>query len=169
MPLWSQRNKSLPAAIGSGVKILILFAVPLIIILAQCTGNNGETNPEKSVSPENLLKGTLWSSDFYHYHNNYYFITDSTGYWQQGQYLWSTPVDPALYNNSRDSIAYNDNSPFKYTLRDTVLTFLDINDTTGQKGKSVFYLSPVKNGKPIFVSAEMYAYGSEILHFKKEL
>src|SRR5262245_26721520 len=92
-------------------------------------------------SKRTILEGTLWTSDFYHYHNNYYFITDSTGYSQNGQYMWSTPIDPSLYNNSRDSICYDKNDPFKYTLNDTVLTIkysLTVHDTINDH--RIFYL-----------------------------
>ncbi|MCE3228788.1 MAG: hypothetical protein K0S32_3339 [Bacteroidetes bacterium] len=100
------------------------------------------------------LQGSEWTSNFYHYQNKYYFLTESTGFSKDGQFLWSTLIDPALYNNSRDSIDYSDPVNFTYTLKDTVLT---IEYTNGVQEKRVFY----KAGDSLFISEYEYAYGKE--------
>jgi hypothetical protein len=101
---------------------------------------------EKQIS----LSGTTWKS----YQNRYFFLTDSTGFSQDGQFLWSTPVEPDLYNSSEDSVAYDDNEIFNYALRDTILT---INYISCNQGKRIFY----KHGDGLFISEQEYTYGRE--------
>lgn len=142
------------------------FIWTLLASLTAC-GNSDRENVQK-VLKKHLLKGTQWTSDFYHYHNNYYFVTDSTGFSQDGQYLWSTPVEPALYNNSRDSIGYENDEPFRYSFKDTVLIIKYL--SAGQdtlNGHRVFYLQKSESDKIVFRSDYEYTYGREYLILKK--
>ncbi len=115
---------------------------------------------------ELTLKGTHWTSEFYHYKNKYFFQTDSTGYSEDGQYCWSAPIDPTLYNNSRDSVAYQGPDTFRYSLKDTILilTYGPIDTASNQR---IFHLQKDTDGIS-FVSEYEYAYGTEVLYKKKK-
>ena len=67
------------------------------------------------------LKGTNWYSQFYHYHNNYYFKTDSTGSSEDGQVALSCPIDTTALGISGDTIIYSNPEKFKYKITDTIL------------------------------------------------
>jgi hypothetical protein len=130
---------------------LILF---FLLLLGAC-------HSDKSIANKNSLKGSIWTSDFFHYHNIYRFTTDSTGFSRDGQYLWSTPVDPASYNNSRDSIAYEEDGSFRYVFKDSVLTL-----NYASNDPRVFYVQTTKSGYVEFRSAIEYTYGHEYLRTK---
>lgn len=150
--------------------ILRQIAFILLVSLTACNDARQTNNQANVNSKMNILKGTLWTSDFYHYHNNYYFITDSTGFSQDGQFLWSTAIDPSLYNNSRDSIGYDDDQPFKYSLKDTVLTIkYSSADNNTINDHRIFYLQKGDSDKILFISAYEYSYGHEGLLFKKQV
>jgi hypothetical protein len=102
------------------------------------------------------LKNTHWISKFYHYQNKYFFETDSTGSSQDGQLLWSTPVDTALYHNSMDSIMFYDPRAFVYSLKDTVLTI--VYKDTSARSRSFHWRKDTA-----FVSVYEYTYGHEVL------
>ena len=111
------------------------------------------------------LKGTNWYSQFYHYHNNYYFKTDSTGSSEDGQVALSCPIDTTALGISGDTIIYSNPEKFKYKITDTILRieYLDWrpNDTIYSR---VFYFRR-KHGD--WISEYEYAYGNEYLKIGK--
>lgn len=165
-----KRQTTIPYTLSNQLTGLSIFSFIVLTLFISCAENAGKTKSAQKGPAQNILKGSLWTSEFYHYHNNYYFVTDSTGLSQDGQYLWSTPVDPALYNNSHDSITYNETRPFKYSLIDTVLTLsyrtLPQDSITEQR---FFYLRNAANNTPYFTSQSQYAYGPERIELKKKL
>tara|TARA_Y100001954_G_scaffold231927_1_gene282303 strand:+ start:16 stop:432 length:417 start_codon:yes stop_codon:yes gene_type:complete len=104
------------------------------------------------------LKNTVWSSTFFHYHNEYHFITDSTGYSFDGQRAFSLPLDSSDTDFETDKILYNDSVNFKYKLKDSLLTITYLT----KKPKREFKISTLKNNFA-FQSLYKYAYGYEYL------
>ncbi|MCA6365175.1 MAG: hypothetical protein IM638_19240 [Bacteroidetes bacterium] len=136
----------------------------LLLIILSCNSKSDI----KSIKPieKVILKGTQWSSDFYYYHNDYFFLTDSTGFSRDGQYLWSTPVDPVLYNNSSDSIIFFNREFFTYSLNDTLLricyTPLQSNSLHKIEDR-VFIAEKGDSNSVVFRSEHEYSYGKEYL------
>jgi hypothetical protein len=134
----------------------------LVIVLSACENDattSHKINPKKT---ENILKGSEWSSEFYYYHNRYFFKTNSSGYSEDGQYGWSTAIDPEHYNNSKDSILYEEKEAFTYKLVDTVLTITYKSKEEGNEPR-IFYLEKRKNKEVVFRSEYEYTYGREYL------
>jgi hypothetical protein len=127
----------------------------IFLIFTACNKSTSESN-ERDI--KNILAGTYWASDFYHYHNCYTFLTDSSGTSKDGQFAWRVPIDSSLITHS-DSILYSDEIPFRYTLIDSVLTI----NYDQKESDRIFYQ---KNNKDriFFVSDYEYAYGKEILN-----
>lgn len=136
----------------------------LLLITLSCNSKS-EVKSVKRI--ENIiLKGTQWSSDFYYYHNDYFFLTDSTGFSRDGQYLWSAPVDSALYNNSRDSIIFFNREFFTYSLNDTLLKICYTsfeNDSSHKMEDRVFTAEKRDSNIVVFRSEHEYSYGKEYL------
>ena len=144
------------------ISVVNTFVFLAMIILCAC---KNETNTTHKINPkktENILIGTEWSSEFYYYHNRYFFKTKSSGYSEDGQYGWSTAIDPEHYNNSKDSILYEDKEAFTYKLEDTVLTITYKSKEEGNEPR-IFYLEKRKNKEIIFRSEYEYTYGREYL------
>ena len=126
-----------------------------------------KTNLNPKVSK--ILKGTNWTSQFYHYCNYYHFSTDSTGYSEDGQVGWSCPVDSTNLRFSGNEILYENQKNFKYEIVDTTLVIEYLNwrphNTTYQR---VFHYRPKHHD---WISEYEYAYGKECLKKgeKKEL
>ncbi len=107
------------------------------------------------------LKGTNWVSHFYHYHNNYFFETDSTGFSEDGQMAWSCTIDTVALGISGDEILYANPEKFKYTIGDSTLTIEYLNwrpqDSVYTR---VFYFRSQNND---WLSDYEYVYGKECL------
>jgi hypothetical protein len=138
--------------------ILKIFLLLLIFEISSCENSQKPTRRKS----ETILKGTQWTSEFYYYHNRYFFISDDTGYSEDGQYGWSTGIDPEIYNNSKDSILYEDKEPFNYKLHDSILTITYKSKEEGNEPR-IFYLEKRKNKQIAFRSEYEYSYGCEYL------
>ena len=141
---------------------IVFIGVFMSLLFSTCKNEPTTNHKINSKKIENILKGTKWSSEFYYYHNRYFFKTNSSGYSEDGQYGWSTAIDPELYNNSKDSILYEDKEAFTYKLEDTVLT---INYKSKEEGNEprIFYLEKRKGKEIVFRSDHEYTYGREYL------
>lgn len=106
------------------------------------------------------LSGTNWTARFYYYHNNYKFLTDSTGIFEAGRVAWSCPVDTVALGIPGNKILYNDPLPFNYQIIDSVLfiTFPDIKD------KSLNKIFDYHSESKIWCSKHEYVYGKECLY-----
>lgn len=133
-----------------------------VFVLSACKNDETTTHKNNPKKTDNTLKGSEWSSEFYYYHNRYFFETNSIGYSEDGQYGWSTAIDPELYNNSKDSILYEDKEAFTYKLVDSVLTITYKSKEEGNEPR-IFYLEKRKNKEIVFRSEYEYTYGREYL------
>ena len=150
--------------IRSSSILIMSIALIMLVSLTECNENGKFTTNKK-----NILKGTLWTSDFYHYHNNYFFETDSTGYSQAGRFAWSCSVDTLAKGISNDSILYDDDKLFRYFLKDSILTIKHF--STGRDANNderIFHLRKYTD-TIYFISEYQYSYGREGLEFKKRL
>lgn len=141
------------------MKICFIIFIFLFVIGSCGIKTNSSTAPQ-------TLKGTSWTSQFYHYCNYYRFDTDSTGQSESGQVAWSCPVDTLALGISGDHILYENPVAFKYQITDTVLTieYIDKNsDLVIQK--DVFYYRSERKG---WVSNQEYNYGFECLNEGKK-
>lgn len=129
-------------------KGLTIFALLSITLL-------GMNNPGDHSNVPETLKGTTWTSQFYHYCNFYQFETDSTGFSQDGQVAWSCPVDTVALGISEDQILYSDPEKFKYEIKDTVLTIA----YDGVHKKVFYYRANYKD----WISEYEFVYGKECL------
>lgn len=120
-------------------KSLIIFS----LILAACSGKKQES-----------LQSTCWSSNFYYYHNQYCFITDSTGQNRDGMLGIAMGDSTKFY---ADSIYMDDERHFTYTLKDTVLTIKIVNEY-----ERTFYRK-LDSGRVSYISLQEYTYGREQL------
>jgi hypothetical protein len=142
---------------------IMVVIMPVILFLATSCGlvNFRDVSQKKTV-----LSGTVWTSKFYYYCNQYFFKTDSTGYSQDGQLAWSTLFGQDTSNHiPQDSILYIDNDTFKYLLIDTVLIINYLSpehDSTNDT--RIFFRRPMDSA---FVSEYEYVYGREVLYKKK--
>lgn len=118
-------------------------------ILVQSLFTTGDFN-----TPE--MKGTTWSSEFYHYANFYCFETDSTGYSLDGQLAASIPIDTVEAGVSGNTIVYGDKTPFNYKIVGTGLTIYYPENKTKRR---YFY----RNDFEDWCSFQEYAYGRECL------
>ncbi|MCD6069216.1 MAG: hypothetical protein K0S33_4042 [Bacteroidetes bacterium] len=111
------------------------------------------------------LKGTHWSSDFFHYHNDYFFVSDSSGYSLNGQWSWSLPDDSAVVNQ-KDSIIYDKKKDtFRYMLKGNVLSICYYpDDGKGDVDCSKVFHLRKQNKRISFVSDYEYVYGKEVLY-----
>lgn len=129
----------------------------LFILLVALGGYNLQPEP----TPPTTLAGTNWDSQFYFYHNNYFFDSDSTGYSEDGQMASSVAIDLESNGLTGEEILYEGKQPFTYTIKDTVLT---INYTEweieGEKHSRIFYYN-FEWGN--WVSEYEYTYGHEVL------
>ncbi len=131
----------------------------IVLFLSSSCGNlNSPTENETKPS----LSESVWASEFYYYHNQYFFLTDSTGYSRDGQLAWSCPIDTTALQISGDSILYGDNDTFKYSLIDTVLTIkYQSPNSDGTFYTRVFHR---RQSDSAFVSNYEYTYGKEVLY-----
>ena len=108
--------------------------------------------------PVKTLKGTTWNSEFYHYHNFYHFKTDSTGYSDDGQVAWSTPIDLKKNKIPEDKILYNGERKFKYRFHENklIITYLD---SDHDQHRIFLYRKEYKD----WISKYEYTYGNEVL------
>lgn len=60
------------------------------------------------------LPGTTWAASFYHYHEDWTFISADSVAIRSGQWGWSMPVDPKLID--ADSLYLGDPEVFRYRL-----------------------------------------------------
>ena len=113
------------------------------------------------------LKGTGWSSQFYHYCNFYHFDTDSTGYIESGQVAWSCPVDTLALGISGDQILYQNPVKFRYQIKDSVLV-IEYYGTKSKEDelKDKFYYRPQRND---WISYHEYSYGRECLRMGEKI
>ena len=144
------------------ISVLNSIAFIGIVYFSSCKNEPTITHKINQKKTENNLIGSEWSSEFYYYHNRYFFKTKSTGYSEDGQFGWSTAIDPKLYNNSKDSILYEDKEAFTYKLEDTVLTITYKSKEEGNEPR-IFYMEKRKNNEIIFRSEYEYTYGREYL------
>ena len=104
------------------------------------------------------LKNTVWSSTFFHYHNEYYFESDSTGYSFDGQRAFSLPLDSSDVDFESKKVLYKDSVNFTYILQDSLL----IINFQNQQPKREFKISTLNNSLA-FKSIYKYSYGYEWL------
>ncbi len=67
-------------------------------------GHPGQRSP--------TLPGTTWAASFYHYHEDWTFVSADSVAIRTGQWGWSMPVDPKLI--SADSLYLGDPDVFRY-------------------------------------------------------
>jgi len=116
------------------------------------------------------LKGTNWASDFYHYHRNYFFETDSTGYFEHGQLAWSLPIDTVALKISGNQILYEEPESFKYSITDTTLTIEYFKkDSAGLASRQVFYLEKRDNNRYVWRANQEFTYGREYLFLENRV
>lgn len=145
-----------------------IFLGMITITLCACKNDSNSAHKINLKKTENILIDSEWSSEFYHYHNRYFFKTKSSGYTEDGQYGWSTAIDPELFNNSKDTILYENKEAFTYKLEDTVLTITYKSKEEGNEPR-IFYLERRKNKEIVFRSEYEYSYGHEYLFKTKNL
>lgn len=115
----------------------------LVVLLASCSRENKVD-----------LLSSCWSSNFYYYHNEYCFLTDSTGLNRDGMLGIGMGDSTRFY---ADSVYLGDEVPFTYKLTDTSLIINMANQYPREFVKSI------DSGKVNFISTFEYAYGREIL------
>lgn len=136
------------------------------LICLLCLGCRPRPHTWQDYFPPDKLKGTSWESDFYHYHNNYFFKTDSTGYSEDGQLAWSCPIDTVALHISGDSILILNKSSFTYTLKDTLLMIRYTDPHHAETDTTrTFYMEKDLEGVTL-VSLYEYTYGREVLRKK---
>lgn len=65
------------------------------------------------------LPGTTWAASFYHYHEDWTFVSADSVSIRSGQWGWSMPVDPKLIHE--DSLCLGDPEMFRYRFDGTQL------------------------------------------------
>ncbi len=132
---------------------IIIILISLISLGLVNEVDNHSTVPK-------TLKGTNWTSQFFHYCNNYYFDSDSTGFSEDGQVAWSYPVDTLELGISSDDILYANPEKFKYDITDTILTIEYLTFDSKSFYERVFYFRPKYSD---WISEYEYVYGRECL------
>lgn len=134
--------------------------VASLIIIVLISSFWQKKDPKVNPVPTSL-KGTNWTSHFYHYHNNYFFDSDSTGFSEDGQMKWSLPIDTIASGNSGDSIIYDDPKKFKYNIVDTILTIEYLTWKPNNIAENRVFVYRSKSAD--WISEYEYAYGKECL------
>lgn len=141
--------------------------IGLVLIVFSCVSESKQdANIEMEAQKDVRLTGLFFWSEFYHYQNNYFFDTDSTGFIQMGQVAWSIPIvlnDPQI---AEDSIIYGGKEAFSYTITDTTLLIYfteSPSDSIHVYDTSLFYVRHHKEGWFDFISDHEYVYGKEVL------
>jgi len=120
-----------------------------------------EIEIQESFCAPQTLKGKQFSSEFFHYVNYYSFQTDSTGFSENGQLVWSIGLDPDKYTDAMDSVYYEYPAPFRYTIVDSVLT---ITYTDPEHPKTdQFRIFHFNCAEKQWIGTHEYAYGREYL------
>ena len=135
--------------------------IQIILIVLFFVSYSGLSKKYNISIPPTTLKGTNWTSLFYHYCNNYHFDTDSTGFSEDGQVAWSCPVDTTALGISENEILYSDPQKFKYDISDTILTIEYLTwKPNNNVYKRIFFYRPQYDD---WISEYEYAYGKECL------
>ena len=69
--------------------------------------------------PPTDLTGTKWAASYYHYHEDWYFVSPDSVEVCSGQWGWSMPVDPTLI--SQDSLYIGCGGRHAYQQKDSLL------------------------------------------------
>ena len=147
------------------IKQLPSFLLPLAIVislLSRCSSEkNVETNSESFCAPQTLSE-TQFSSAFFHYVNYYSFETDSSGFSENGQLVWSIGLDPEKYADAMDSVFYEVPAPFRYSISDSVLTIEYTNPDHPKTDQ--FRIFHYNCDEKQWIGIHEYAYGREYLN-----
>jgi hypothetical protein len=137
----------------------------LLASIAACSKQLGEVSAKNDGQQILKLEGSQWASDFFYYHNEYLFETATSGRARDGQFIWSTAIDPKEYEGLPDSTySFQDDKAFKYSLKDSTLKISFIGkDFNSHNRHRVFHAKQMKSGDLVFVSEYEYAYGREYL------
>ena len=98
------------------------------------------------------LPGTTWAASYYHYHEDWTFVSADSVAIRTGQWGWSMPVDPKLI--AEDSLYLGDPEVVAYRLEGDHLTL----DVHGDGGMDTLTWDGER-----FVSTWMYTYGHVVL------
>jgi hypothetical protein len=99
-----------------------------------------------------ILPGTTWAASYYHYHEDWTFVSVESVAIRSGQWGWSMPVDPKLID--ADSLYLGDPEVVAYRLLGDHLTL----DLHGDGGMDTLTWDGER-----FVSNWMYTYGHVVL------